>query len=746
MIRDHFISFPDLIQNGLILPPIIALHLGKSMYWGGAITIAACIASWFALRAWSKRSASKRKTLVLLGYASLVSLALAATAIIGLGALIRKGIGAERLTVLQAMDARPQDPWPRGVGHVPLGTLGSEAFDKAYVEPGGSFSPWVGSFGLSLWVIDEQGKLIATSDSIPLAQTQHSYVKNPAGQIGLQVSTNLYQLQWQIESDQVRTLRITSKLPKGQQLLLAIRGVGPAGGPLTRVQIDRQTISLNGRWRLTTPQVLEPVFLGIEGKPDWTLPAQAKSTDVRNDDGWAHARFRLPSDGTFAMTISDASRSPNTGFAFSPQAVVLEGIDPRFAKSLQSQIETLKQGVVGDEIRPGEPVNYPLPWLRDNAFQIVALARAGETDLARKLAKQLAEKDFFGGFGAEGDNPGLAIWSLHEVAILLKDPAFDKMLWPHIQRKVKLIIEELNAKENIYHDYDGPIVPFHTSRRDLKLTAGPAHDGLINGRMDLHHPIFFVSAADYAGLVAAADIARTLGHQQLATQWTEQSSALRTAWQKAFLQKLPGYDNERTSIFGLWPSEIAPVDAFQDLLQQSWDKERTRDGGFKKKPLWSYFAVADAHQWLRIGHPDRTWLTLEWLWANETTPGLFTLWEGDSEENSFRQWRDIRGWVNPPYVTPHYWSASELLLLQLGMLAEVQGAGADRKLIIGAGVQKDWLTTPIDVRGIGTEIGFVDWAWDGHAVIVRRDASKLGLPIQLGAAFSKNTPVTVVDH
>ena len=56
---------------------------------------------------------------------------------LGGGAFAARGhladrIGDARLSVLQAMRDRPDDPWPRGTGHVPLGPLGSLETEKGY--------------------------------------------------------------------------------------------------------------------------------------------------------------------------------------------------------------------------------------------------------------------------------------------------------------------------------------------------------------------------------------------------------------------------------------------------------------------------------------------------------------------------------------------------------------------------------------------------------------------------------------
>ena len=50
--------------------------------------------------------------------------------------------------------------------------------------------------------------------------------------------------------------------------------------------------------------------------------------------------------------------------------------DGRFATSMHSQISHLLMGIVHDGARPGDPTSYPFPWLRDEAYVVVALPAA----------------------------------------------------------------------------------------------------------------------------------------------------------------------------------------------------------------------------------------------------------------------------------------------------------------------------------------------------------------------------------
>ena len=87
-----------------------------------------------------------------------------------------------REIVQAAMRQRPDDPWPRGLAHVVLAIPGSQQPEKGYHEPGGSFSPAVGSFGVSIWVRDADGKLKTTSDALPIEHVrQRLHWPDPQG-------------------------------------------------------------------------------------------------------------------------------------------------------------------------------------------------------------------------------------------------------------------------------------------------------------------------------------------------------------------------------------------------------------------------------------------------------------------------------------------------------------------------------------------------------------------------------------
>ncbi len=648
-----------------------------------------------------------------------------------------------RYEVLGQMRQRPTDPWPRGTGHVVLAAPGSREVDKAYHEPGGSFSPAVGSFGVSLWLTDKSGNLQNTSDNIPLSEIHQQLSWNDGQDIpGILTKTSYYESLWSYMGSERWALNLKSQANTNTKPMVVIRSVGPAGGPIRSLDWDGQRLLINNRWSVKSDSAPVTVCLGEEGSQGW-MTERSAITQWKGEKGWGYARFELANGSNQNIVIQDTSSVPIAGpTVISTQAVLeLDLPDKQFAASLDAQVAHLMMGLVGQQTRPGEPTNYPLPWQRDGAYQVVALARAGQLEVAKELSTYFAENDFFGGFGSEADAPGLSIWALSEVAMQLNQPEYDQSLWPHVRRKAEFILKMLATDQPIRQPVNGPIVPSQKNDPDITLVAEPARNGLIVGRMDNQRPLLFVNAVSYRGLLDAATLADRVNQPVDAKRWRIKAAELKRAWEKAF--KPPESENDRTYISSLWPTWVAAShkDAFLQSLQSRWTKLHDAQGEFRNTPLWTYFDIAEAHQWLFLNQPARVWTTLRWFWNHQASPGLYTWWEGNGEENTFHLWERVRGWVNPPHVTPHYWTAAEMLLLQLDMLAYTEEAASEPTLVIGAGIPVTWLDKPLRVQGLSMPNGLVNWSWDGKQMYVNIRGSRVN--VRLGATFPPGTLLKV---
>jgi hypothetical protein len=651
-----------------------------------------------------------------------------------------------RLSVVNSMILRPNDPWPRGKGHVVFAVPGSGEDFKGYQEPGGSFSPGFASFGISLWVADEKDRLITTSDALPLDRLTQRFAwpdkptwPTRSDLPALATTTPYYDITWSVLGTGRYRLHLQ---PRGtNNLWLVVRSVGPAGAPLKSLHWLGDRLYVDDRWML---QLSPKVAVAEVVPPRSNDPLQAKAPPPKwpAEKDWGYARLKLMKNQEYWVTIEDAMVQPPNPLPAVPARVQikLRLPDTNFVACLNAQVAHLMMGLVGNETRPGEPNNYPLNWLRDGAYVTVALARAGQIDVARELCRPFAENDFFGGFGSEADAPGLALWALGEVSALADDPKFDQWLWPHVQRKAGLIEAMLNTKAPLRKPYVGPIVPAHTNKTDLDLVCDAAKDGLITGRMDWQRPILFVNAVNYLGLRSAADFASRSKKEADAGGWRSEAADLRQAWAKAFASAESG--NERTYICGLYPSwVVSDRESYQTKLGERRLASHDAQDTLKNRPLWTYFNLAEAHQWLVLGQPERVWNDLHWFWSNQASPGLYTWWEGNGEENTFHRWDRVRGWITPPHVTPHYWTAAEMLLLQLDMLAYVDRSGNAPMLVIGAGVPSTWLAKPLSVEDLPTTIGKVDWSWEKGRLRVKVDGAKC--QVKLGPAFPAGTKLKV---
>ncbi|MGH7321771.1 MAG: hypothetical protein ACRELA_19390, partial [Candidatus Rokuibacteriota bacterium] len=677
-----------------------------------------------------------------------------------------------RYLVQLAMRQRPDDPWPRSAGHVILALPGTSEEEKAYHEPGGSLSPAVGSFGLSIWIIDGEGRVAATSDTIPGNLLRQRFRFAGGGVPAIETESPYYRTRWSSAGPGRWALDLSSFPEARSRIALLLRSVGPAGGPVEALDWDGRRLRVNGRWSVTLHPRPAAVHLGEEGPTGWMAarPGHARWSD-ESGRGWGYARLELGTGTAWRLEVEDAlpQRAAPLGSPAEPErGLRLDLPDAGFAASLQAQVAHMRMGLVGRQTRPADPTSTPLASVREGASVVAALARAGRLTEARELSVGLAEEDFFGIAGSEADAPGLAIWALEEVAVHLRQAEYDRWLWPHVRRKAQIILDLLDTDRPVRRLPSGPAIPDYGRDPDPTLVAGPARGGLITGRADRQTAVLYVNAVSYRGLLDAASLAERMHEPAQAAAWRSRAGQLRAAWGRSLRGEgepravrgeggvrrllrggLPEASLERAYSSALWPTGIAADEepTYRAQLERRWKSSRTDDGGFVSAPLRPAVDVAEAHQWLFLDRPDHVWATLRWLWDHQASPGLYTWWEasgwgpGDPQADPFRRWRRVRGWVKHPHITPHYGAAAEMVLLQLDMLAYVEDSGAEPLLVIAAGVPASWLAQPITVDGLLTRLGEVGWTWDGKEVRVTVRGAKT--QVRLGSGFPAQTRLRV---
>jgi hypothetical protein len=682
----------------------------------------------------------------------------------------------QREKLAQAMQTHPGRAWPRNAGHIVLGAPGAPVAEKGYHEPGGSFSPAPNSFGISIHVTDPEGRLLSTSDTLPMAQLAQSLVAGDGAAIpSVRTETGFYTASWTRKENGFSLKLLPGPELGRSRLWLVVRSVGPSGGPVRSLRHVPGGVAVNDSWSVLASSASERVVLGDESAGAISLDkageGQSELVTAASGEGWLYAALPVATGGMTARIERQAPQSASAGLPVSSAYWTPQVPDKRFAAMAYAQQAHLLMGLTDMGTRPGEPVSYDSEWIRDGAYVLAALARAGQSQTVEKLAVTIAEKDFMGGFGAEADAPGLGIWALAEASRSVARPAFDTWAWPHVRRKAGLILQCLDAARPVIAEPSGPVLQSYRNDPLIMRPCESAMNGLAIGAMDHHYPVLFVNAVNYLGLREAAAFARRTNQPGEAERLDARAGALAAAWQAKFtssrrdaltglLHNAPGLArdflsqrvglkrrlqdwvgaeaNERTYVSGLWPSGVIGSDpalrsAYLDGLETRWQTLRTSDNGFVDRPKWTYFAFAEAHQWLLAGNPGRAWATLHWFMESSSSPGLYTWWEEGSEENVSHRWTSIRGWTNAGSVTPHYWSAAEALLLQMSMLTYVDNSAGERALVIGAGVPAAWLRDRIDSGTLATEYGPVRWVWDGAAVTV--DMTGKGAPIRLAPVF-----------
>ncbi|BAU66910.1 hypothetical protein STA3757_43160 [Stanieria sp. NIES-3757] len=651
--------------------------------------------------------------------------------------------GTPHQQVEAQMKLRPADLWPRSTGHVILASPGSLLENKAFHEPGGSFSPQPGSFGVSVWVVDSRGNLKATSDNIPLSEIQQQLIDLSAEKTpGILTKTAYYETSW--SSPKVGSWKLNLRpITNENKLIVVIRSVGPAGGAIPSLDWDGQRLLISDRWKVTGLSKTAKVYLGSENTKDWQRE-RANRSHWNDPYGWSYARLELDRQDSWNLVIEDnqSISEPNLDSTKIASSLVLDLPDQQFTQSLEAQVAHLLMGLVGTRTHPSDPISYPLTRYRDGAYQMVALTRAGQLDIAKKLSTYFAENDWFNSTVPEADIPAVGIWALEEVAIALQEPDYDQWLWPHIRRKAELIENMLSSNRPGYPVLTGTKFPFSESPDFMRvdLTAGKLKSDNTPYLISLNPA---ASVMSYRALNDAATLAERLKQIDDAQHWRSQAEQLKTAWQEAKKRDFSSFPK------GLWSSWIddSEPSLITQALQQSWEESRDSKGAFLQAPQSLNTAIAEAHQWLMLERPERVWATLKWFWQNQASPGLYTWGDHLNQPNenpipkSFSKWHRFRGWLNPSSLTPHYWTSAEMLLLQLDMLTYVDHSATSPTLIIGAGMPSEWLEQPISVKEQLVEGNLINWTWDGKQVNVEIQGETMN--VKVGSVFPTETPVNI---
>jgi hypothetical protein len=630
---------------------------------------------------------------------------------------------------------------PRSDVRVFLGEPGAPEATKTTVEPGNVFSPGMRTFGVTWWLrLPDSGTFFAT-ETAPLEAMRWGYEEGYLPLINCNIQVEGLAIRHSIFQDGTVTQRseaVCCRLQLGNmsaaeapvQVFVALRSLGPAGGPVHDLTVGRDGCSFwLGRRNLPLlglDRIPDAIGCGV-GDPS-PLARTGFAPDlqaVQDPEGWCFGLTRfdvtLTPGETWQVHLDCPQQTygnlenelPGTALLrpdeFGSRArahlsqsrarlsnVEVEVPDQEFRNAFYAGLQHMLTATVGDQARIA-PLTYPLPWLRDSVYIIRCFDLAGLHDLARTATEYCVRNDFFGGFGAEGDAPGEGVWAVVQHYRVSRDKAWLERVYPAVRRKCEWLFRMRRAEKPLQVTVDTPVLASTHAERGTGVICLAAQESIIMGAMDhgVSYSTGWVNQWALCGLREAAYAARELGFVDDADRYEKEAIDLKAALRR-FIARTPEYfEHERTVTNLLWPTrawEDAPEDV-RGAFDSWWEKHRRTDHAFLPEPYWLYFELAQAHNALLLGRQDRAWQVVEYRLRHQDLPGLYGWREGgdsvgmENVTGGVTLIHQLRGCQQIDRVTPHGWSQAEMWLLQRAMLVEEWQGG----LLLFAGVPAAWL-------------------------------------------------------
>ena len=674
---------------------------------------------------------------------------------------------------LRGMQARHPDwIWNRADTHVILSVPRAPEPFKTPVEPGNSFSPGPGTFGVSTWVMAD-GTLYAP-EQMPLADLTWRFeggfypVLHACWQAGaLAMETELF-----ADGDTTSAayddwyavrVRNTAQGPVNARIALPFRSFGAAGGPITALAAQDGCVLVNGH-PACYPDDLSFGFGAVSyaetGEDIGQLLRRGEvptQCAVQDDSTWASGalwydvRLAPGEEKRFSFCfplhvgqLAQNRKAPQRPLPLAAHreklladwhdilSIQLSLPDQRFTEALQCQLTHLYMFTVDSAIRIC-PISYPIWWLRDGVYVLNALNKGGLHAFGEASCRHIAPNDAFGGFGAEGDGPSDGIWALSEHFLLTRDMDYLRDMFPHIARRAALLMQ-MRRTEVPLHKFTEFVIPKMMLSPETDVMCLAAQDGLIVGRMDHHLPLFWINGFAYLAMKRAALCARALSLDD--APYEREAGEILAALRRKVPEAFGKNDRDVNSAF--WPADWATPDdpLIQQRFDEFWQRVRCPDGQHVPEPEWTYFEAGQAHNYVLLGQRERAWVSIEHFLTHHTAPGLYTYLEAIG--NTALLWPRTRGWDDSTCVTPHGWTAAELFLLLRDCLAREQ----DDALVIGMGIPASWRDKPFEVTGLPTYFDLADFAYDPATATLRVKTQR---PVPQGVRSALPFDVTVVQ-
>jgi len=671
---------------------------------------------------------------------------------------------------------RLADRWifPANLTHTLIGLPGSPDDMKTFVEPGGAFSPGVGTYGLTFWVYDRRQRMLYAPETYRLddltltLEGGYLPIVNSTWQAGdvtitCQICASGHDETQHVINDYAQiTLSTTAETTQDMYLYVAVRSLGPAGGPVTHVGYNdaRQTIYVNGAAAVQLDQAAEAFGACAFGEVEddisqWARRGELPATrDAQDSLGLASGAGRLAvqlqAGQEWTLGIRAAVKRELADDHLRPGDVanaieatkawwrgMLDTVDlalpGAFSRDVfKASIGYLLNLTVNDEVHVS-CTSYPNTYLRDGVYMINAIDKAGLHDHAQRYIEYLIAHPWAGAAsqqGPEADAPGELLWIVSEHYRLTGDTAWLRAVYPAIRPVAELLSFLRNPIDGTVREFAGVTLTVTGNEvfamMDTTLREMPLHfdvllarveDGIIFGRIDLAHtPHWLVMPMTIAGLTGMAEAAAAIGENEDTARFGAEAHAAQQAYDRYCRTDIPPGWNSVV----IWPcrsldttlpylSDLHKPDSYaQHLIPVS--REFDPELALSNK----YINFGAAHNLLLLGH------------RNEAIAGLAALYNSSLYHESLqahayaevtkakeerwyevRHWRalwsHVRGWFNLGFNLPHGWCSAELALLLRDMVAYEE----DGWLRLGEGIMPRLLAEgePVGCRRLPTYYG-----------------------------------------
>jgi hypothetical protein len=342
----------------------------------------------------------------------------------------------------------------------------------------------------------------------------------------------------------------------------------------------------------------------------------------------------------------------------------------------------------------------------------------------------------------ENDSHGEFIFSVAEFWRHTGDRAFVEKLWPQVDAAVRYM-EQLRQSERTSVQRRTPLYGL--------MPASISHEGYSAKPMHSYWDNFWA----LAGYRDAQRLAEVLGHTQRAAELARQRDEFSIDLQASLVAAvvyhgipfLPGAaelgDFDPSSSTMIFSPAGAENLVTRPLLRLTWDRAwqefvARRDGQRGEWMAYTPYELRSVSAHLRLERPDRAHALLDY-YLRDRRPAA---WNG---------WAEVVGRLprEPRFVgdMPHAWISSDYIRSTLDLLAYERES--DDALVLAAGVPEAWWRTqPVEVRGLGTAYGRLDYRLELESPQVLKLTLRPGLKMPPGGmwfAWSGESPPPVLN-